>query len=211
LVAEANETAAESFTLSMSTVPVDSGADMDAEAFSKVEYIEVGRQVGFDPKQIGRLWNALSSFLHVRLPRAKMDELTTYVATESIKAKVVEALSELNRLKEGTLVSSGIGQEVTFKCRCGSLNKRRASLLKDRSILSCINPKCEERYRTHALEGGEFEFERVCIEVKCRSCGDIGYFPEAPMIKVGLNRMITYDCEMCGEKNALRWALQQAQ
>lgn len=211
LIAEANETAATDFTLSISTEPVDSDADPSAADFQRFDYVEVGRQVGFDPKYIGKLWNAISSFLHVRLPSLKSDTLDRYGNSGALKAKVEEGLKELRRLQKGTLISSGFGEEVSFNCRCGSKTRRRAALLKDKSVVTCINPECDETYRAHETSDGSFEFERLCVEVKCRGCGDIGYFPEKQLIQIGLNRAATYDCSACGERNALRWSLQQAE
>lgn len=211
LINEVNDSAAESFTFSISTTPIEAENPTTAEEFSSRQYVEVGRQVGFDPKVIGKLWNGLSSFLHVRLPKAKNDPLNTYGSIEVLKAKIAETLTELRRLQLGTLISSGLGEEVSFKCTCGTTNKRRAALLKQDSRISCISPDCRERYRTHKSTNGSFEFERVTVEVKCRSCGDAGHFPEAVAIGIGLNRLMTYDCQVCGTRNAMRWALQQAQ
>lgn len=211
LIAEANETVATDFTLSISTKPVDSDVNLSAEDFQNFDYVEVGRQVGFDPKYVGKLWNALSSFLHVRMPSSKSDTLDRYGNSGVLKAKVEEALKELRRLQQGTLISSGLGEEVFFICRCGSKNRRRASLLKDKSTVTCTNPECDEKYRAHEASDGSFDFERLCAEVKCRGCGEIGYFPETQLIRIGLNRTAAYDCSNCGTRNALRWALQQAE
>jgi len=211
LMNEANDLVAESFTYSISKTPIGSEGPTRAQDFDRFEYIEVGRQVGLDPKTIGKLWNSLGSFLHVKLPKTKDEPLGSYGSRDLLRAKILETLTELKRLQLGTLISSGLGEEVSFKCVCGATNRRRAELLKHDSRISCVNPDCSERYRTHKSDDGSFEFERITVEVRCRSCGDAGYFPEAVAIGIGLNKVMTYDCLVCGTRNAMRWVLQQAQ
>ena len=76
LIQEVDTNIARSFTLSMSKAPVKEGDRR--EDLAEHEYIEIGRQVGFDPVRLGKLWNALGNFLHVRLPKTKSDNMTFY-------------------------------------------------------------------------------------------------------------------------------------
>lgn len=66
LMREVDPGIAESFSFPISTTTAKDDEDCSIENFSKYEYVEVGKQVGFDSAKLGKLWNALSSFLHIR-------------------------------------------------------------------------------------------------------------------------------------------------
>ena len=77
---EANELAAASLTVSVSKTPIDpKNPPRSAADFESFEYVELGKQVGFDVKEVGKLWNALSgSALHVQVPKSKDAQLSVY-------------------------------------------------------------------------------------------------------------------------------------
>lgn len=192
----------------MSEKPVDKANPPEtASGYQKQNFVEIGNQVGFDPKRMGKLWQALSSFLHVSLPESKSDKVETYGEIRKISNKIGEALSELKNLQNGTMVSSGIGSQVEFDCYCGRRNKRKEKLLSDGKIFNCVNPSCKERWRAH-LNEGSFEFESVTIGVKCESCGDETLFPERWLLEMDRKGIADFDCK-CGHKNYVRWQLVQ--
>jgi hypothetical protein len=197
---------ADSFTLSISTTPARAGEESSIENFSKYEYVEVGKQVGFDSAKLAKLWNALGSFLHVRLPETTSDVLESYADTDVIRPKVQEALSELRLLEKGTLIGSGIGETVYFDCACGSKNQRRAALLKEGQELSCINPQCKEKWSA-SIESGDIMFTRRIISVRCHSCAAAADFAQEPLLKLERNKRIRYVCASCGAENFLAWKL----
>lgn len=146
LIADVDSRIASGFTLSMSREPVHSSS---SHSPSDVEWIEIGTQIGFDPKRLGSLWHALSSVaLHVRLPETRDEEIPAYGGESEIRRKVEEALAELRRLDEGNLISSGFPKkgEVSFECVCGHSNRRRAGLLRDGQTVSCVRADCLESY-----------------------------------------------------------------
>jgi len=208
LEAEANDLVAKGFTLSIGKEPLeDSTGPVGREDFKDVEWLHVGKQVGFDAKALGRHWQALSSFLHTRLPKSKSDEISNYADTRAMEGKIREALEELRRLATGTLIASGLGETVSFVCRCGLTTKRRTKLLKHGDVIACSNPQCRERYRAHVGSDGDYEFERVVIEVACAHCPDVGYFGEHELLDLGLNRVAEHKCAGCGNSNYISWRL----
>lgn len=210
LVAEGNDLAAQEFTFSIGKEPVpDPIGPVGEEDFEQVEWLEVGKQIGFDAKLIGRLWQALSSFLHVRMPRSKGDVVSAFGDSAALLKTLDKAVRELRRLSVGTLISSGHGETVSFVCRCSLTNKRRADLLKHGSLLNCSNPSCSERYRVHVDSSGEYEFERVVVEIACAHCGEPGYFPEHEVIALGLGKVAAYECHACAKPNHISWRLMQ--
>lgn len=159
LIQEVDENIASEFTFSISKEPAEE-REMTREDYEKLEFVPVGTQSGFNPKKIGSLWNALSRLaLHVQVPKSKDDTVSVYGNNDEIRQKIVEALAELNRISNGSLISSGFGPEVHFTCECGHLNKRRQRFLSPGKVLRCINPNCYETY-TVEMDGDEYKFVR---------------------------------------------------
>lgn len=209
LMREVDPHVAGSFTLSISTTPANADDDGSLENFRKYEYVEVGKQVGFDSAKLAKLWHALGNFLHVRMPQTKSDGMESYADAPTIRVKVEEALAELRLLEKGTLISSGIGPTVNFDCDCGTKNMRRAALLKEGQEVSCLNPGCHEKWRV-SVSGGDIMFERQIISVECRSCGKEATFPQERLLKLERTKRIRYVCHGCGAENIVAWKLMHA-
>ncbi|MER8366521.1 hypothetical protein [Mesorhizobium sp. M1378] len=212
LIQDVDANIASTFTLSISTRPADETADEMTQAdFDRYDYVPVGTQIGFDANKIGKLWNALSSFLHVTAPRSARHSVEAYGNPEAIGRKISEVVGELERLSSGTLISSGVGETVNFECNCGTLNKRRAALLKPGQTINCMNPECTERWDA-VFEGGSINFQRRTIAVNCRRCGHPSVIAERLALELPLNTMAYFICEQtaCQEKNPVMWRLMQA-
>ena len=209
LIEEVDGDIASTLTFSISKKPIQSHkAELSQQDYEEVEYQKIGTQIGFDPKKLGKLWNALSSFLHVSLPRTKEDATNAYGEKVKLRKKIAEALTELSRIGEGTLIVSGLGDTVSFTCGCGSLNKRRKALLKEKQIVNCINPDCPERYEA-TFENSKINFYRKEITVECQKCAEPISFPEKVMLELDLNMTIKFDCKNCTEMNFFKWRLFQ--
>ena len=173
------------------------------------DFVEVGIQIGFDPKYIGKLWSALSGLaLHAKLPEHREDAIDSYGDTEKIRAKIVEVVSELERLSKTTLTMSGIGEEVSFACACGEKNKRRAGLLKQGQSVYCINPNCDHSYTVEKSDEG-FNFEPEIISVDCNNCGMTNAAPRRTLQKMKTDQHISFSCHKCKEINVVQWRLCQ--
>lgn len=211
LIQDVDTNVASTFTLSISTRPADDVAgEMTRQDFEKFDYVPVGTQVGFDVNKIGRMWNALSSFLHVTVPRSTSDTVAAYGKPDAIKRKVAEVIAELERLATGTLTMSGIGETVNFQCNCGTHNKRRAGLLHHGQTVNCINPDCTERWDV-VVDGDAVNFQRRSFAVHCRRCRYEKRFGERPVVELPRNTVVRFVCDQpnCGETNYIRWQLMQ--
>lgn len=116
LVQEVDSKVASTFTLSISKgAHPDGMPESTLDEYQQIEFIPIGTQVGFNPETLGRLWNALAKLaLHITLPIKKDDSVVRYGDAQKVRAKVLEALEEIKRIGKGTLISSGIGEEVYF-------------------------------------------------------------------------------------------------
>ena len=202
LIADVDEHAAVTRTFSVSKGPATPGGNPDDE-----EYLELGTEVGFNPKLVGELWNALSGLaLHVKLPKRRGDHIPEYGDASAVRGKVEEVLTELERLSRTTMTFSGFGPEVSFTCSCGEKNRRRASLLKDKQSVFCINPNCKASYRAHR-DGDEFTFESELTEVNCEECNEVNAWPARTFYSMKYDETATFNCRSCGARNLVRWRL----
>lgn len=210
LIQEVDSRAAETFTMSISTSSRPEGAqEPTLKDYQAMEFVPIGTQVGFNPNRLGDLWNALANLaLHISLPTSKADSVPHYGNKDKIKKKVSEALLEIKRIGEGTLVSTGGGEEVSFTCFCGSKNKRRLELLTDGQILSCVNPACDESY---GFVKSDLSFGRRTFDITCQACGAQRDVPKRMIEKLRTDQHIHFDCEGCGETIYVSWRPMQAQ
>lgn len=165
--------------------------------------------MGFDPTKLGKLWNALAKLaLHTSVPTNKDHYLAHYGDAAKIRKKVTEALAEIKRIDEGTLMSSGMGEEVSFQCVCGTNNRRRLELLKEGQMISCINPECNQSYD---YVESDTSFARRIFEITCRNCGVQREIPKKMVEKLRTDQHIHFDCEECAEKIYISWRPMQTQ
>lgn len=153
---------ASGWTLSMGREPSKDGEDpRDTK-----EWVHIGTQASLDVKLLVKIWQAMGSFLHTDLPKSHDHPLTHYRPVEEMRSKVEEALKELERVAEGTLVGSIVPEAVSFECECGQRNNRSARTLKNNSIVNCIRPDCKEQYKVELIDD-EWYFERRKLTVRC--------------------------------------------
>lgn len=204
LINEVDQHASSTRTLSISRLPAVDGRNPEDE-----EYVEIGMEVGFNPKLIGKLWNALAKLaLHVRLPQSKNDAVPDYGDKEKIKSKVLDVISELKRLSSTTMTFSGIGEEVSFECDCGAKNRRRASLLKQGQVVSCINPECAGSWHVR-IDGTDIGFQARLAHIKCEQCTKCNHIPWRTVASMKYDQVGSFSCDPCGHKNYFKWLLKQ--
>ncbi|WP_419796871.1 MAG: hypothetical protein ACNI26_08430 [Terasakiella sp.] len=209
LIQEVDANTAETFTLSISKEPLaDTSKSPTLEEYQATEFVSIGTQIGFNPKKLGKFWNALAKLaLHISLPVNKNDSVTHYGDIEKIRMKVIEVLHEIKQIDKGTLMISGIGEQVSFECICKSKNQRRLELLKNGQVISCINPECNE---TYTYNSNDKSFERRTIDVICQNCDNKTDIPKKIIERLRTEQSLRFNCEFCGEKNLLAWRLMQA-
>jgi hypothetical protein len=206
LMNEVDPHVAQTFTLSISKNPAQPGIKPEDE-----EYVPVGTEVGFDPKYIAKLWNALAGLaLHVRLPKNQQDYIPSYGNKVEIVNKVTEVVAELERLATGTISSSGFGKVVSFDCNCGEKNKRRVAVLREGQLVSCINPDCPESWQVSKDENGEFWFETKAVPVDCGNCGQENLMRHRHIMAMKTNERILMHCRHCNAEHYIQWRLMQA-
>jgi hypothetical protein len=170
------------------------------------DFLVIGTQVGFDPATIGKLWNALSSFLHVRMPRNTKDQLVAYPDSQLLRDKIKDTLSFLAPLSKSSVSTSGMGLTVSFQCECGSTNKRRANLLKNNQVIQCINPHCESSFRVE-IDNEKINFIKELVELECTNCSAVFTFKARPLLKLSRELVAHSACLQCGTVNYFQWRL----
>jgi Zn finger protein HypA/HybF involved in hydrogenase expression len=204
LMAEVDPYVAEDRRLMMSRDPAIPGVDPDAD-----DYVEVGTEIGFNPKLIGEMWNALSGLaLHVKLPANKNHRISDYGDRDRTRKKIVQVVAELEKLSKSTMSFSGFGKEVSFACACGETNRRRAALLSNDQLIHCLNPDCKMTWKT-LLEGDEFTFESQSIPINCEKCTDENHIPSRYFSEMKPNQTGSFLCSVCQHKNFVQWRLMQ--
>lgn len=203
ILAEVDPNVTETLTLSIGKNPGARPEDDD--------FVEIGTEIGFNANLISKMWNALAKLaLHVRLPEHKTDEIPDYGDKARIRAKVEEVVAELERLAKGTMTISGMGNEVSFTCACGQLNKRKAGLLKNGQSLACFNPQCSRSFTVEVQPNGEMWFEVENIEIPCAACRSLAFAPRRDLLKMKYGEPKIFDCVECGHPNRVMWILVRA-
>lgn len=204
LIQEVDQHATVTRTLSVSVRPAVEGLEAEDE-----EYVKLGTEIGFNPKLIGKLWNALAKLaLHVRLPNSRDDAIPSYGDKIKIRRKVEEVVAELESLSRTTMTFSGIGQEVSFECDCGAKNRRRASLLREGQVVSCINPNCNGSWSVR-IEGENIGFQARLAHIRCELCTTCNHIAWRSISTLKHDQVGSFDCTNCAHKNYFRWQLQQ--
>ena len=205
LIAEVDENAASNLTLSMTRQPSDT-YQTPIEQIPDAEWIEVGSQAGFDSKKLSSYWQSLSNLaLHVRLPKSKDDDIPEYGDPGQIGKHVTEIAAELKRIAGGTMLTTGFGEEVSFKCECGRTNRRRSTLLKNRQIVSCVGVDCDESFDV-AVQDSEFYFRRRLINFDCQ-CGENLGVPTRMAEKLKREEFLDAECLSCKMRTRFMWRL----
>jgi len=207
LVAEVDPYIASTRTFSISREPVASSTQMSRHDYMKQDYVVIGTQVGFDAKALGTLWQALSSCLHVTMPKTADDNLQEYRNADILKRKVSEAVRELERLAAGTLIANVVGPCVSCECSCGSTIRRGTKGLSDGQIVHCINPECYESF-TVVIRSDEYGFDRRTIPLVCENCGTEAQLAARELeerLRPGMAGSLR--CAGCGETTYFAWRL----
>ncbi len=199
VASEMNEDVTKDFVLHISTRPFLEEIDNpSAEDYEKFEYVPVGRHIGLNPAKLGKLWQALSNLaLHTPLPKSKDDQINCYGETGLIRSKVIEALDEIKRIYSGSLITSGMGEEITFHCVCGKKIKRRSGLLTAKKVISCSDDACNESYEFDGVDS----LVRRIFDAHCRHCSQTTHVHRKLLDGLSRGKSVQINCQNteCGE------------
>lgn len=206
VVAEANELADQEIKISIATDASSEAPPQTAEDFQKLNYAELGTQSGLNLNKLGRLWNSLSGVaLHVSLPDEKHEEISPYGTERKIRKKIVETLTEFEKINSGTIILGGSGAPTNevhrFECVvCNTEIRKNISLLKERTIANCPAPSCMESYLITKTEN-DLETLRLYESVTCQSCGDENQVPRRYVARFYFGQTLHVGCHNCSFDN----------
>lgn len=201
IVEEANEHASTEFTISISDTPTEEeNAPKTRQDFEKFNYAEIGTQSGFSIKKLGILWQALSKIaLHINMPKEKSEKLKVYSDTKKLKEKIQETINELRKIGEGNIICSGFEKSYSFACiSCGIALKRTASLLKNKQVVNCLSPTCDESYEIHKEEE-KILYSRRITNVSCDSCAKENQIATGILEKLSIRKPLNISCNNCNQ------------
>jgi len=187
--------------LKMATGEANTDADGD-------RYVLLGETTGLDPKKIGKHWQKLSSYLHIRMPEKKGDRPRDRdtIKLGSYVDEVISYVEEIARSKFDAHFSTN----VTVKCgKCGQHIVRNANLLKENDVVQCQNPNCDASYIAQR-RGDNHVFERHSLHMDCLACGERTFFDANKMLKVPYTEARAVVCPACSRRHQVRWNLQYA-
>lgn len=172
------------------------------------EWVHVGTQVALDVKLLVKIWQTMGSFLHAKIPKSHDHPLMHYPPVEKMLLKIEEALEELERIAEGTIVGSIVPEVVSFTCECGQVNKRSMRPLKHNDVVNCILQECPEQFKVER-DREEISFSWMHHRVPCEHCKHEHKFPYRPFIEMAKDAVARFECRECKGVNHVKWMLRQ--
>ncbi|RCK43647.1 hypothetical protein TH25_21080 [Thalassospira profundimaris] len=168
-------------------------------------FVTVGQTKGISPRELGKHWQKLSSFLHIQMPKKKGQHApkTDEAALRTYLGEVIEYVEAVT----STAFDAHFSETVTFTCgKCGQSIVRNSELLKEETVVQCQNEQCNASYVTH-VKDDEFTFEPYLIPLDCKSCGHRDRIEANAFMKMKTNESVIYVCDDCGTRHIVRWLL----
>lgn len=172
------------------------------------DYVMLGESKGVSPREIGRHWHKLGSFLHVRVPKKKGDypDPPDEAPLHAYLGEVIEYIEQLT----STGFDLHFSKNVSFHCsKCGQSIVRNCELLEDGAVVQCQNPHCTASYLTHAEDGG-FRFEFYQLRLDCKGCGESSHIEANTFLGMERDEARRFVCPECGTVHLVRWMVQYA-
>lgn len=168
-------------------------------------FVTVGQNKGISPREIGKHWQKLGSFLHIRMPKKK-GERSPAPDKAILRAYLQDVITYIEEATS-TRFDSHFSQNVTFQCgKCGQSIVRNSELIKEQDVVQCQNPQCTASYVTH-VKDGEFTFEPYQVTLDCKSCGETASVEANAFLAMRTNEGKIWACEECGTRHLVRWLL----
>lgn len=171
-------------------------------------FMHVGTTKGVDPKQIGKHWQKLGSYLHIKMPLSNSDhpEKPSSSHLKTYLEEVVKYVEELT----STNFDAYFSQNVTFKCgKCSKSIVRNRVLLKTGDIVQCQTPECVASYKTE-FKNDDILFEPYLFNLECTNCRKEVSFEANAFLKMPYTSSRIAQCHGCDHKFYVRWQLEYA-
>ncbi len=168
-------------------------------------FVTVGQTKGVSPREIGKHWQKLGSFLHIRMPTKKGQHSPK--PDEAALRTYLKEVIEYVEAATSTGFDAHFSETVTFACgKCDQSIVRNSVLLKEETVVQCQNEQCNASYITH-VKDEEFTFEPYLIPLECRNCAHIDRIEANAFMKMKPNENVILICDNCGTRHLVRWIL----
>lgn len=181
-------------------------SDSEPGTPAKDNFVTVGQTTGVSPREIGRHWQKLGSYLHIRMPRKKGQHPQEF--DEPKLRTFLEDVIEYVELIASTKFDAYFSYTATFSCeKCGHSIVRNSELLDEETIVECQNEQCNASYITH-FDNDAFRFEPYFITLDCKNCDQRAQFDANTFLKLKTNETTTFACNGCDTRYLVRWTLE---
>lgn len=178
----------------------DGSGNVDEKSFSTV-----GHSVGINPRDIGRHWQKISSYLHVRVPRKK-GEHPKRIQDSKIREYIVEVIGFIESITK-TQFDGYFAPTVQFSCCvCEKTIIRNERLLKSDGVVQCQNPDCDASYVTK-IDGENYIFDLYQVDLACKNCGAVEKVAANKVFRLKTDEGTIYTCDNCGSEHLVRWVI----
>lgn len=187
------------FSISISAEKIDGRSPQTREEFESIEYTPLGTQSELKSNKLHTLWHGVSSVaLHIPVPSISSGNINIYGEKEHVRKKVSDVISFLSGMNGNLLMGGSFGEEYGFNCFiCDAKIKRPVKSLLDKTVLSCINPKCQESYVIQKNKNDDFEVIRSIIKLSCSGCNEDLEVPIRIFRDLRFNQTLNIRCAKC--------------
>ena len=196
---EIDENVSKGFSVSISAEKIDESSPETKEEFESLKYTPLGTQSELKFNKLHQLWNGLSNVaLHIPVPSISSGDLNIYGDKNNVRKKVSDVVSFISDIKGNLLVGGSLGQEYGFNCFvCYTKIKRPIKNLQHPTVVSCINPKCQESYVIQKDKNDEFEVIRSIIKFSCSGCNEDLDVPIRVFRDLRFDQILNIRCGKC--------------
>lgn len=176
----------------------------DSNAASEGRFSHFRKIKGISPRQLGKHWHKIGSYLHMQKPKNK-GEKPAEPDLKTLKPYLEEVIKYVEEITE-TGSDAYFSSPITFACeKCKEKIVRNQKLLKSENIVQCQNPNCNASYVTE-IENDEFIFRLYQLSIDCKKCGARKCFDANIFLKMNTSKSIILRCNKCGMRYAAGWS-----
>lgn len=175
---------------------------------SKKGFSPLGKVKGISPRELGKYWHKIGSYLHVQMPKKKRERPIEPDASK-LKPFLEEVVRYIEEITE-TRFDAHLSQNAVFECgKCKQKIVRNQKLLKHGTVIQCQNPNCNASYITK-IENDKISVDLNEIQLDCKNCQNIIYFDANEFLKMKTNEHASVTCDECGARHVVLWRLKYA-